>query len=77
MIKDTRYDGFDALTDAQIKQIQDANNIRSDAVVVKTEIGGAVWIDPSDQVTINAYRTGLLKGDELTKFIKRSVSLIN
>jgi hypothetical protein len=61
---DLRFQGFSAVSDDEINQVTQANNIRSDAVIVKTTIGGAVWLDPSDSDLISRYRSGMLRGDE-------------
>jgi len=58
------YEGYIPLSDAQILSYQQTNNIRDDAVVVRTAIGGVVWILPEFTDLITQYKTGTLTGAE-------------
>jgi hypothetical protein len=63
-IVDPRFISFEEVSNEKLIQIAQENNIRPDAVVVKTAIGGGVWIDPVRTDLVAQYQSGKLRGDE-------------
>lgn len=56
--RDTSY-----ISDEDAFKFQSANNIRADAISVRTSAGSIVWIDPSYSELVISYQTGIYTGN--------------
>lgn len=53
---------IDQITDQEIASYAQSNNIPADAVIIRTSVGGVVWVNPNSIEIIQAYQTGALTG---------------